>query len=66
MQRPSTFFAFSDQDDYWMPNKLGKAIEAISSAGEGPRLYYSDVCNVDEHLNGGSREYGAFASHATL
>lgn len=58
------FFAFSDQDDYWMPNKLGKAIEAISSAGEGPRLYYSDVCNVDEHLNGGSREYGAFASHA--
>lgn len=58
------FFAFSDQDDYWMPNKLGKAIEAISSAGEGPRLYYSDVCNVDEHLNGGSREYGAFAPYA--
>lgn len=58
------YFAFSDQDDYWMPNKLVKAIEAISSAGEGPRLYYSDVCNVDEHLNGGSREYGAFASYA--
>lgn len=58
------YFAFSDQDDYWMSNKLVKAIEAISSAGEGPRLYYSDVCNVDEHLNGESREYGAFASYA--
>ena len=58
------YFAFSDQDDYWMPNKLNKAIEAIAAAGEGPRLYYSDVCNVDEQLNGGSREYGAFAPYA--
>lgn len=58
------YFAFSDQDDYWMPNKLNKAIEAIASAGEGPRLYYSDVCNVDEQLNGGSREYSVFNSYA--
>ena len=58
------YFAFSDQDDYWMPNKLNKAIKAIVAAGEGPRLYYSDVCNVDEQLNGGSREYGAFAPYA--
>lgn len=58
------YFAFSDQDDYWMSNKLGKAIEAIDSTGEGPHLYYSDVCNVDEQLNGGSREYGAFAPYA--
>lgn len=58
------YFAFSDQDDYWMPNKLNKAIEAIAAAGEGPRLYYSDVCNVDEQLNGGSREYGAFAPYS--
>lgn len=58
------YFAFSDQDDYWMPNKLNKAIKAIAAAGEGPRLYYSDVCNVDEQLNGGSREYGAFAPYS--
>lgn len=58
------YFAFSDQDDYWMPDKLERAIKAITSAGEGPRLYYSDVCNVDEHLNGGSREYAAFAPYA--
>lgn len=57
------YFAFSDQDDYWMPNKLNKAIEAIVAAGEGPRLYYSDVCNVDEKLNGGSKEYGAFTPY---
>lgn len=58
------YFAFSDQDDYWMPNKLGKAIEAITAAGEGPRLYYSDVCNVDEQLNGGSSEYSAFGPYS--
>lgn len=62
--RSFDYFAFSDQDDYWMPNKLNKAIEAIASAGEGPRLYYSDVCNVDEQLNGGSREYSVFNSYA--
>lgn len=58
------FFAFSDQDDYWMPNKLYRAIEAVAAVGEGPHLYYSDVCNVDEQLNGGSREYGAFGPYA--
>lgn len=62
--RSFDYFAFSDQDDYWMPNKLSKAIEAIAAAGEGPRLYYSDVCNVDEQLNGGSREYNVFNSYA--
>lgn len=62
--RSFDYFAFSDQDDYWLPNKLSKAIEAIATAGEGPRLYYSDVCNVDEQLNGGSREYNVFNSYA--
>ena len=62
--RSFDYFAFSDQDDYWMPNKLSKAIEAIAAAGEGPRLYYSDVCNVDEQLNGGSSEYSSFGPYS--
>lgn len=55
------YFAFSDQDDYWMPNKLHAAISKMEKAGDGPRLYYSDVTNVDETLEGGKREYYPFA-----
>lgn len=55
------YFAFSDQDDYWMPEKLHRAIEAIRAHRDGPRLYYSDVTNTDANLNGGHREYACFA-----
>lgn len=55
------YFAFSDQDDYWLPNKLHAAISKMKKAGDGPRLYYSDVTNVDEALRGGKREYFPFA-----
>lgn len=57
------YFAFSDQDDYWLPEKLTKAIDAIEHAGDGPRLYYSDVCNTDAELQGAQNEYAAFASY---
>lgn len=58
------YFAFSDQDDYWLPEKLAKAIGKLNDSGYGPRLYYSDVCNVDENLKGGSLEYGCFAPYS--
>ena len=55
------YFAFSDQDDYWMPDKLGKAVTAIEeytssntlksipSIGS-PVLYCSDVQDCDANL----------------
>lgn len=55
------FFAFSDQDDFWLPEKLERAIVAIDASGDGPRLYYSDVCNTDANLQGGASEYAPFA-----
>ena len=58
------YFAFSDQDDYWMPCKLNKAIEKILSTREGPRLYYSDVLNTNENLDGGAGEYRPFVPYA--
>lgn len=58
------YFAFSDQDDFWLPEKLAKAVEAIERAGAGPRLYYSDVCNTDAELQGGENEYTSFAPYA--
>ncbi len=59
------YFAFSDQDDYWLPEKLSKAIEQLNSTpANSPALYYSDVCNVDEDLSNGRAEYQPFAPYA--
>lgn len=40
------YFAFSDQDDYWLPNKLDKAISRLKDKANEPALYYSDITNV--------------------
>ncbi|WEV52728.1 glycosyltransferase [Bifidobacterium sp. ESL0704] len=55
------YYAFSDQDDYWMPEKLIKAVEKLRNTESQPALYYSDIENVDASLHGGSREYGNFS-----
>lgn len=55
------YYAFSDQDDYWLPEKLEKAIEALEKEGQEPALYYSDVCNTDENLQGEEYEYAPFS-----
>lgn len=41
------YYAFSDQDDIWLPEKLLHAISALKGM-EGPALYYSDVTNFDD------------------
>lgn len=48
------YYAFCDQDDIWLPNKLEKAIELIekNKDKEGqPVLYTSNVICVDNNLN---------------
>lgn len=60
------FFAFSDQDDVWLPEKLDSAIQSIEAyerdgakrIGEmgTPILYCSDLLDVDEHLHNPTRE----------
>lgn len=56
------YFAFSDQDDYWLPNKLREAIKSLDSNNISgtPALYYSDVLNVDEKLHDPEPEYYSF------
>jgi glycosyltransferase involved in cell wall biosynthesis len=44
------YYAFCDQDDVWMPDKLIKAIEKIESVS-GCATYCSSETYVDEHLN---------------
>jgi glycosyltransferase involved in cell wall biosynthesis len=51
------YFAFSDQDDVWLPHKLERALQFISDVSqELPLLYCSSTTYVDHHLSviGGS------------
>ncbi len=45
------FYAFADQDDYWLPSKIEIAVNYIKSLNKnGPILYYSKTTLVDEKL----------------
>lgn len=46
------FYAFSDQDDYWLPDKLRIGVEQIKKENcKTPLLYYGMPRIVDEKLN---------------
>lgn len=46
------FFAFADQDDVWMPEKLARGIDALGHAPDGvPALYCARQWLVDANLN---------------
>lgn len=38
----SDYYAFADQDDYWLPEKLKMAITCMNTMPEGPKLYNSN------------------------
>ena len=45
-------FAFCDQDDVWLPNKLNAAVDYLSSQDQTKQLLYGGrTTNVDESLN---------------
>ena len=46
------YFAFSDQDDVWLPQKLSIAIEALEQlSGQTPALFGSRTCVTDQALH---------------
>lgn len=45
------YYAFSDQDDYWLPNKLEHAIQQLGKGKEPVKLYASTVTICDNDLN---------------
>jgi rhamnosyltransferase len=44
------YYAFADQDDVWMPEKLIQAVELIKSSDK-PAAYCSNLRRVDSNLN---------------
>lgn len=45
------FFAYADQDDVWMPDKLISGINRLKQYKNEPALYYADRMVVDENKN---------------
>lgn len=42
------YYAFCDQDDIWLPDKLSRAVSQLSAkAKDEPALYFSDVTDFD-------------------
>ena len=46
------YYAFCDQDDYWLPNKISKAVKILSTLTKvtGPKLYCGRAQYVDRTL----------------
>lgn len=44
------YVAFCDQDDFWHPEKIARAVSALAGAADGPAMYCSRVEIVDEQL----------------
>lgn len=56
--READYYAFSDQDDYWMPDKLYSAVTKLDQGNNNkPLLYFSNLCYTDEYLNPKSNIY---------
>lgn len=46
-----SYFAFSDQDDVWLPDKLKVAVNTINGFENIPCMYFCNCDLVDENLN---------------
>jgi glycosyltransferase involved in cell wall biosynthesis len=57
---PFDYYAFADQDDVWLPEKLVRAVSKLDGIAE-PALYYSDVHDFD-----GAREWSELASYGKV
>ncbi len=47
----SDYYAFADQDDFWMDDKLATAVNMLGSSVEQPSLYFSRTMLADSSLN---------------
>lgn len=47
----SDYYAFADQDDVWLPEKLSVAINSLKGHEKVPALYFCQTQLVDENLN---------------
>ncbi len=46
----SEYYAFSDQDDYWISDKLSTSLKMLSQYKNVPAMYFSQTQLADKHL----------------
>ncbi|WP_166799480.1 glycosyltransferase family 2 protein [Paraburkholderia dipogonis] len=46
----TSFFMCCDQDDVWLPHKVGEAVARLTGKGELPALFFTDLVVVDGNL----------------
>lgn len=52
------YYAFSDQDDIWLPNKLSRALEKlVNTSYNGPLLYASELQYCDEYCKKATKSH---------
>lgn len=51
--RKNKYFAFSDQDDIWLPHKIERAINMLNSNQDKPSLYCSNLFYYKDGVNHG-------------
>lgn len=44
------YFAFCDQDDVWLPQKIEKTLAKLRTLGDGPALVFTDLEVVDQEM----------------
>ena len=44
------YYAFADQDDYWLPNKIEIAVNQLNKYNDLPSLYFCNPLIVDQNL----------------
>lgn len=47
------YFAFADQDDIWLPDKLSAAVNALNTLAPGPNIYFSNQYFYKSGINYG-------------
>lgn len=51
------YYAFSDQDDVWLPEKLNTAVTKLNNTPKGPALYFSNLdCWKDGLITGKAKD----------
>ena len=65
--RGADYYAYCDQDDHWMPDKISRAVKALDRFDENtPAIYIGDFFWGDADCNPGNPNRNAFKKHSLV
>lgn len=60
------YYAFCDQDDVWLPEKINRAVSLLNDNNESPCLYCSDAYLVNKDLDSLNKNFMQDKTHFSL